>query len=210
MNGAESAETTNTSNPQEATLFMQTGNDPDSRGYAPGNGLIGDEIALPPLHAELEYLIEPGIEFGRKYQFYEDAQSFAENGEESELETLATIGERARLSGDYRRFQEWWYEIDEVLEQIVDERYPYTVHVPPERRPKLLRLINEADDRPEVAARLRERRLRSIIEAEDDSDVVQRRREMRMRLIDEINDKVHHMDIHFLFGVMDACGMELE
>jgi hypothetical protein len=52
--------------------------------------------------------------------------------------------------------------------------------------------------------------LRSIIEAEDDSDVVQRRREMRMRLIDEINDKVHHMDIHFLFGVMDACGMELE
>lgn len=189
---------------------MRAGDDPDSLGDTPGDSLLGDDIAFPPLPEELEYLLEPGIHYGRKYKFDDAVQWFVENAEESDFEALAALAERARLSGDYRRFSEWWYEVNGVHERIVDERYPYTVHVPPERRPQLLRLINEAGDRPEVAARLRERRLRSFIEAEDDSELVQRRREMRMRLIGEINDKVHHMDIHFLFGLMDACDMEFE
>ena len=192
------------------SITMNTRENPGSPGEGPRDHLCGGEIAFPPLPEELDYLLEPGIHYGRKYQFYEDAQSFAENAEESELEALAAIAERARLSGDYRRFSEWWYEVRDVQERIVDEHYPYTVHVPPERRPQLLRLINEAEDRPEVAERLRERRLRSFIEAEDESDLAERRRKMRMRLVGEIDDKVHHMDIHFLFGLMDACDMEFE
>jgi hypothetical protein len=189
---------------------MNAHENPGSPGEGPRDDLLGDEIAFPPLPEELEYLLEPGIDYGRKYRFDDAVQWFVENAEESHFDALAAVAERARLSDDYRRFQEWWYEIDEVLERIVDDRYPYTVLVPPERRPQLLRLINEAGDRPEIAERLREGRLRSFIEAEDDSDLVQRRREMRMRLIGEINDKVHHMDIHFLFGLMDACDMEFE
>lgn len=192
------------------SIAMNAHENPGSPGEGPRDDLLGDEIAFPPLPEELEYLLEPGIDYGRKYRFDDAVQWFVENAEESHFDALAAVAERARLSDDYRRFQEWWYEIDEVLERIVDDRYPYTVLVPPERRPQLLRLINEAGDRPEIAERLREGRLRSFIEAEDDSDLVQRRREMRMRLIGEINDKVHHMDIHFLFGLMDACDMEFE
>ena len=191
-------------------IAMNTRENPGSPGGGSPDHLCGDEIAFPPLPEELEYLLEPGIHYGRKYQFDDAVQWFVDNAEESDFDALAALAERARLAGDYRRFQEWWYEVDEVLERIVDEHYPYTVQVPPERRPQLLRLINEAGDRPEVAERLREKRLRSSIEAEDESDLAERRRKMRMRLIGEINDKVHHMDIHFLFGLMDACDMDFE
>lgn len=208
MNGAEPAKTNKYRQARWSNPIMPAGKDPDSLGDAPGESLLGDEIAFPPLPEELEYLLEPAIRYGRKYQFFGDAQRFAEKAEESELEALAAIAERARLSSDYQRFSEWWYEVDEIQERIVDERYPYTVHVPPERRQELLGLINEAADRPEVAERLRERRLRSFIEAEDYSDLAKRRAEMRMRLIGEINNKVHDMDIHFLFGVMVACEMD--
>lgn len=183
---------------------------PDAPINLQGGSPLRKEVAFPPLPEALEYLVEPAIHYGRKYKFDDAIQRFIENPEESDFEALAALAARARLSGDYRRFTEWWYEVDEVHERTVDERYPYTVEVPPERRPQLLRLINEAGDRPEVAARLRERRLRSFIEAEDDSDLAQRRRTMRMRLIGEINDKAHHMDIHFLFYLMDACDMEFE
>jgi len=33
---------------------------------------------------------------------------------------------------------------------------------------------------------------------------------MSGRLLTEANDKVDHMDIYFLFGLMDACDMKFE
>jgi hypothetical protein len=50
---------------------------------------------------ELEYLVKPAIQYGRKYRFDADVQWFLENARESESENLAILAERARLSGDY-------------------------------------------------------------------------------------------------------------
>jgi hypothetical protein len=193
---------------------MQPGDNPDSLGDRSDDDVVGDEPdsppmpdEFPPIPDELEYLVEPGIHYGRKYQFDDDVQWFLENAEESDFETLAALAERARLSGDYPRFLQWSYEVDDVWDRVVDERYPYTIDIS-ERRKELLRLINEANDPPDIAERWREKRLRQLAEANDDSDIAERRRKMRMRQLTEANDKVHHMDIYSLFGLMDACDMK--
>lgn len=154
---------------------------------------------------ELEYLVEPAIEYGRKYQFDDAVQWFLENAEESDFETLAALAERARLSADYPRLMEWLNEVGDVLDRIVDERYPYTIDISEQLRKELLPLIS-----PDVAERWREKGLRQLAEASDRSDLAERRSEMRSRQLTEANDRVHHMDIYFLFGLMDACDMKFE
>ena len=189
---------------------MEAGNTSGSVGDTPDKDSWRGELDWPSIPEELEYLVEPGIRYGRRYEFDDDVQWFVENAEESDLETLAALAERARLSGDYRRFMEWSYVVYDVSDRLVDERYPYTVEVSEKERKELLPLINEDFDRPEVAERWREKRLRGFIEAADRSELAERRREMRSRLGTEANDKVHDMDIYFLFGLMDACDMEFE
>lgn len=85
------------------------------------------EPDLPPMPPELEYLLEPGIHYGRKYQFDDAMQRFLENAEESEFETLASLAERARLGGDYRRLLEWWRDINDVSDYILEKRYPKAI-----------------------------------------------------------------------------------
>jgi hypothetical protein len=184
--------------------------DNDDPGRPSGKYLLSDEIVLPSLPKELEYLNEPGIHYGRKYEFDDDVQWFVENADESDLEVLAGLAERVRFSGDYQRFLDWSYEVDEALDRLVDERYPHVVTVASSDRPGLLRLINETAEPPEVAERRRERRLRGLVEARDTSEIAKQRREMRSSLLSAANEKVHHMDIYFLFGLMDACDMKFE
>jgi hypothetical protein len=88
---------------------------------------------------------------------------------------------------------------------MVDEFYPYTAHLSDRQRKRFLQLVN-----PDVPEHQRERAVRQIAEANDRSDIAQRRREMRSRQLSVANDKVHHMDIYFLFGLMDACDMGFE
>lgn len=174
---------------------MQIDNSPADR---PNGG-------LPPIPEELEYLVEPGIQYGKKYHFDDAVQWFLENADESDFETLAALAERARLAGDYQRFLKWSEEVDDVLERIVDERYPYTIDLSEQQREEYLRLIN-----PSLAEHLREKGVRLLAETNDRSEVAERRREMRGRQLTEANDQVHHMDIYFLFGLMDACDMKFQ
>jgi hypothetical protein len=169
-----------------------------------------DDIEYPPLPEELEYLLEPAIRYGRQYKFDDQVQWFLENASESDIETLAALAERARLSGSYACYRQWSYEVDDAINRVVDTCYPYTVDISAERRKEFLRLINEAVDPPEIAERRREKRLRMIAEASDRSEIAKHRRDMRGRSITESNDLLHHMDIYFLFGLMDACDMEFE
>jgi hypothetical protein len=183
---------------------------PDSLGSNSRDDHVHNvELNLPLIPEELAYLVEPAIHYGRKYKFDNDIQWFLENAEESDFETLATLAERARFSGDYSRLRQWSYEVDDVLDRIVDERYPYMIDIS-ECREELLSLINEAIDPPDVAERRREKRLRQLAEASDQTPLADRRREMRMGLLTVANDRVHHMDIYFLFGLMDACNMKFE
>lgn len=159
----------------------------------------------PPIPVELEYLIEPAIHYGRKYQFSGAIDGFLGNAEESTFETLAGLAERVRLSTDYSRFLQWSNEVDDVVDYMVDDRYPYTIDISEHQRKDYLRLIN-----PDMAERMKEKALRRFAEANDRSDAAERRKEMRGRLLCEANDQVHHMDIYFLFGLLDAYDMEYE
>ncbi len=164
-----------------------------------------EEPHFPPVPKELAYLVEPAIQYGRKYQFDDAIQWFLENAEESDFETLAALAERARLTGDYPRFLQWSDEVGDVSERIVDERYPYSIDISAQQRKDFLRLIN-----PDISEQRKQKCVREQAEASDRSKVAERRREERMRLLTEANDKVHHMDIYFLFGLMDACDMTFE
>jgi hypothetical protein len=179
---------------------MQPHDNSEGLGDRPHDDLRAGDADFPPIPEELEYLIEPGIHYGRKYEFDDAVQWFLENAEESDFETLAALAERARLSGDYLRLMQWMDEVDDVLDRIVDERYPYTIHISEQQRKQFLRHIN-----PDLPERRREKALRRVAEAHDESEIADRRREMSSRLLSEANDKVHHMDIYFLFGLMDAC-----
>lgn len=188
---------------------MQAGDDSSGLGEGAECDRVRDMPDLPPIPEELAYLIEPAIRYGRKYQFDNDVQGFLENAEESNIELLAALAERAQLSGDYTRLIQWSHDVDDVSDSIVDKQYPYPIDTSAHRN-ELLRLINEANDPPGMSDRWREKRLRQLAEANDRSEIAERRKEMRMRLLAEANDRVHHMDIYFLFGLMDACDMEFE
>lgn len=196
---------------------MQAGDNPGSADDSWGKDVVRGERELAPmLHEfpaipqELEYLIEPAIHYGKKYRFDDAIQLFLKNAEELDFETLAALAERARLFSDYPRLMKWMNGIGDVLDRIVDERYPYTIDISEQQRRELLRLINEANDPPDVAERRREKRLRQLAEANDRSDIAACRRKMSMQLLEEANEKIHHMDIYFLFGLMDACNMTFE
>lgn len=197
---------------------MQPADNPDNSGSESADELAGDERGLPPIRDrlppiphELEYLVEPGIHYGRRYQFDDAIQWFLENAEESEFDALAALAERVRLSGHFPVFDRWSSDVNDVVDRILDERHPYTVRTISKReKDSLLRLINVANDPPDVAHRRREKGLRAFLEANDDSDAAKRRREASGRLLMEANDAVHHMDIYFLFGLMSACDMEFE
>lgn len=182
---------------------------PSINGNQSDTTLHPDEPTFPPAPEQLQYLIVPAIHYGRKYRFDDAVQWLVENVGESDLETLAALAERARLSDDYRRFLEWSNEVDDIVERIVDECYPYTIDTFKSRN-ALLQLINEADDPPGMAERCREKRLRRLAEANDTSDVAECRKEARMRLASAANDKVHDMDVYFLFALLDACDMKFE
>jgi hypothetical protein len=184
---------------------MEISNNSDSLDDRTDNVVDRDVFDLPPIPDELEYLVEPGIHYGRKYQFDNDVQCFLENAEESDLESLATLAERVRLSGDYPHFLQWSREVDYVLEHIVDQRYPYKIEISEQQRNVYLRLVN-----PDLAERWKDKCVRHSAEANDNSDLAERRRAMRMHLLTKANDKVHHMDIYYIFGLMDACDMEFE
>jgi hypothetical protein len=171
---------------------------------------VSGECAFPPIPRALEYLIEPAIRYGRKYPFDADVEWFLANSGESAFKTLATLAERARISGDYAHLTRWLHDVGDAVECIVDKCYPYTIDISERRREELLRLINEADDPPGMAERWRETRLRRSAEANDRSEIAECRKEMRMRLLSEANDQMHHMDIYFLFGLMDACDLKFE
>jgi hypothetical protein len=188
---------------------MQTDDDAGSLRDGSCDGVVHDRPAWPPVPTELAYLIEPAIDYGRKYRFDNDVQWFLENAAECDFRLLAALAERARICGDYIRLMQWLHDVDDVSDRIVDEHYPYAIDISG-RRDELLRLINEANDPPGMAERWREKRLLALVEADDRSDVAERRKEMRMRLLAESNDKVHHMDVYFLFGLMDACDMKFE
>ncbi len=182
---------------------MEPHDNSDGLGDRPDDNLSAGDADFPPIPEELEYLLEPGIHYGRNYKFDDAVQWFLENAEESDFETLAALAEHARLSGDYHRFSQWWYEVDDAVERIVDERYPYTIEISKQQRKQYLRMIG-----PDLPEDRWEKAVRSTAEANDDSEIADRRREMRSRLDSEANDKVHHMDIHFLFGLMDACDFK--
>lgn len=184
---------------------MQASDDSFGVGKWSDDDFDGYEINVSRMPDELEYLIEPAIRYGRKYQFDDAVQWFLENAEELDLETLAALAERARLSSDYPRLMQWSNEVDDVVDRIVDERYPYTIDISEQQRKDFLRLIN-----PDVAERWREKAVRDSAEAGDHSDIAEQRKEMRGRLLTEANDRVHHMDIYFLFCLMDACDMKFE
>lgn len=184
---------------------MQANGSPGGAGDKLDRALARDGLDFPHIPKELEYLVEPAISYGRKYQFDDTIQWFLENAAESDFETLAALAERTRLSGDYSRFLQWSDEVDDVLDRLVDERYPYTINVSEQQRKDFLQLIN-----PDMAERLREKRVRQLVEADDRSEVAERRKTMRARQLTEANDRVHHMDIYFLFGLMDACDMAFE
>jgi len=184
---------------------MQAGDNCGSPGDRSDGDLGQDEPDFPPIPEELKYLVEPAIQYGRRYQFDDAVKRFLENAEESDFEIFAALAERARLSCDYPRFLQWSDEVDEVVDRIVDDRYPYTMDISEQQRKDFLRLIN-----PDMVDRFREGRLRQFLEVDDHSEVAERRRDMRARKLTEANDKVHHMDIYFLFGLMDACDMAFE
>ena len=175
-----------------------------------GDDLGRNEPDFPPLLEDLEYLLEPGIRYGAKYQFGEDIEWFLENAPESDFETLATLAEKVRLAGDYGRYLEWAFELGDAVECIVDERYPYTVEISEEEREELLPMICVAGDSPDIAKRRIERCLRRSVESRDDSEIARRRKELRDRLNVVASDRTHDMDIHFLFGLMDACDMKFD
>jgi hypothetical protein len=163
------------------------------------------EPSLPPVPEELEYLLESAIRYGREYKFDDGVQRFLQNGRESDFENLAALAEHARLSEDYLRLMNWMDEVDDVVERIVDTRIPYSVVVSDERRRQYLKLVN-----PNLPANRREKCVRESAEADDPSPLAKRRSDLRDRLLIEANDIVHHMDLYFLFGLMDACDMTFE
>ena len=79
-----------------------------------------DTLEYPAMPVELEYLIEPGIRYGRAYHFDNDVDWFLENAEESDFDHLATLAERARLAGDYPRLIQWMREISNVSERKIE------------------------------------------------------------------------------------------
>lgn len=183
---------------------MQAGDNPGSPGDRSHGDLGRDEPHFPPVPKDLEYLVEPAIQYG-KYQFDDDVQWFLENAEESDFETLAALAERARLSGDYPRYLQWSNEVDDVVERIVDERYPYTIDISEQQRKDFLRLFG-----PGIAEHRKEKCVRRSAEANDRSELAERRKEMRMRLDTQADDKLHGMDIYLLFGLMDACDLTFD
>lgn len=184
---------------------MHAGGGRDHGSDSADNYIARDHLAFPPVPKDLEYLLTPAILLGRKYRFDNDVQRFAESAEESDMETLSSLAERARLAGDYARVLQWSDEIAEIVEIALDKRFPYTITISDERKTEFLQLIN-----PGIPDDQKERAVRESIEAEDDSDAAQVRRKMRLRLLKDANDQVHHMDIYFLFGLMDACDLRFE
>ena len=184
---------------------MHVDDNPGSPGDKSDCDLGHDEPVIPPIPEELEYLIDPAIEYGRKYQFDDAVQWFLENAEESAFETLAAIAERARIYGHYARFLQWADEVDDVCDRIVDERYPHTIDISEQEQKEFSEWIN-----PDIPERRWEKLLRQTVETNDRSDIAKQRREMRTRLTTEADDSVHHMDVYFLFGLMDACDMKFE
>ena len=96
-------------------------------------------------------------------------------------------------------------DVGNVLDRVVDERYPYTIDISERQRKDFLRLVN-----PSVEEHARVKGVRQLVESNDSSELANRRREMSGRLLAEANDTVHHMDIYFLFCLMDACDLGFE
>jgi len=141
---------------------MHPGDSPDTLGNGSDDNVVRNEPEFPPIPKELEYLIEPGTYYGRKYRFDNDVQWFIENADESDFETLAALAERARLSGDYVRLMEWMDEVRDVVERMVDERYPYRLVISEQQRKEFLRLMN-----PDMPERQREKCVRQSAEANE-------------------------------------------
>jgi len=171
----------------------------------------GGEIRLPPIPGELEYLIEPAITWGRHYQTDDAVQRLLEEADESRVETLARLAERARLHDHYDRLSEWCYDVDDEIERIVDHMWPYIPEeLSEERRAELMPLINVTNAPSERVEQWIEKRLRRVAEDQDQSDVARERQQLRGELTIRANKDVHYMDIYFLFGLMDACDMPYE
>ncbi|MDZ7615531.1 MAG: hypothetical protein U1E05_00915 [Patescibacteria group bacterium] len=186
------------------TSYFPAGDSPDDLAHTAGSSRPDPgELDYPAIPQDLEYLIAPAAHYGREYQFSDTVQWFLENAEDSDVATLATLAERARLASDYPRVMEWMDEVDDVLEAVIDQRQPYRIRVSEEQRKDYLSLVN-----PALSERQKQRAIRMSAEAADRSDTVTRRREMRGRLVEEANNRVHHMDVYFLFGLMDACDLD--
>ena len=86
-----------------------------------------DNSEFPPLPSELRYLLEPSIEYGRKYKFADEVRWFLETQASPTLNCSRRWRNEARLSGDYHRLMKWMDEIDAVRDHILEEQYPETI-----------------------------------------------------------------------------------
>lgn len=118
---------------------------------------------------------------------------------------LLAVGSRRpgrRDEGDCGRYDDWYGEVLDAVERIVDERYPYQHVAQPSDESIVLG--------PHIPERSREQRLRLFADEDDSSELAERRRGLRQALREKAHEQVHDMDIYFLFGLMDACDMQLE
>jgi hypothetical protein len=63
------------------------------------------------LSEQLQYLAEPAAKYG-KHQFESQMDDFLANASESEIEEIAALAERIRLSGDWVTIQQWLDEYE--------------------------------------------------------------------------------------------------
>lgn len=180
-------------------------NDSSSSNDDPGHRMLGaEEARLPPLPHELSYLMEPAIRYAQ-YQFEDQIQEFLETAAESDVEALATLAEKVRLSGDHGRVLLWLDAVDDIIEEIVDKRHPYVSSLTRQQEKSYLTLVN-----PELSKRAKVRAVRFLAEAKDNSSISKLRRELRNKLKVEANTIVHQSDVYSLFGFLDACDMPFE
>jgi hypothetical protein len=159
---------------------------------------------LPRIPHEIAYLLEPAIRF-EKYQFADQVQEFIEGDNDADFEELASLAERARLAGDYEKVNSWIDTVDDVIDRIIDHRFPYAPSISQEQRLEALSLIN-----PEISEKAKERAIRIDVELNDSTPVAIARREARRKLQSEANEIVRDFDVYMLFGLFGALDLEFE
>jgi hypothetical protein len=159
---------------------------------------------LPLIPHEIAYLLEPAIRF-EKYQFAEQIQEFIEGDNEADFEELASLAERARLAGDYEKVNSWMDAVNEVVDRIIDDRFPYAPSISPEQRQDALSLVN-----PELSEKAKERAIRIDVELNDSTPVAITRREARRKIQCEASEIVHDMDVYMLFVLFSALDLRFE